>query len=478
MKSVMKSHPRMAVAGGLLMMLLAGAAWAQPKMVPASFADVAAKVAPAVVNISTVRLVRQVAPAEGFMDPWTQDFFDQFYGQQPDRYYAQPSLGTGVVIDKRGFILTNNHVVAKASEIVVKFKDGKEVKAEVVGSDPTTDLAVIRVRGGDNWPAAELGDSDQIRVGDWVIAVGSPFGLEQTVTSGIISAKGRTIGQGPYDDFLQTDASINPGNSGGPLVNMDGQVIGINTAIFSNSGGSMGIGFAVPISMAAKVYGDLVKTGSVHRGWLGVVIQPMTRELAQHFKLKDTEGVLVSALISGGPAERAGLKAGDVILAINGKTIGAPNELSRSVAQLQPGQTAGLNVLREGEPLEIKVRMGDQMLAQKEGGKVRGGTPSARKPVSSSILGVQVDNLTPQTAQQLGTDDLAGVVVTAVETGGAAEGAGLQPGDVIRELNRQRIRNQSDYGNILRALRPGADLLILIERNGYAIYIAMKIPRR
>lgn len=462
-------------AGLLVLGIHGGAVYAQPRLVPESFAGVSEKVGDAIVNISTVRLIRQTVPAESFMDPWTQEFFNQFYGRQRDRYYAQSSLGTGVIVDRRGFILTNNHVIAKATEIVVKLKDGKEYKAEVVGADPTTDLAVIQVKGRDNWPAVELGDSDKIRVGDWVIAVGSPFGLEQTVTAGIISAKGRTIGQGPYDDFLQTDASINPGNSGGPLVDMDGRVVGINTAIFSNSGGSLGIGFAVPINMAAKVYEDIVKTGVVHRGWLGVVIQPLTKELAPHFKSKELRGVLLNSLVDGGPAARAGLQAGDVILAFNGRPVVQPSELPPLVAQVQPGQTVTVSILRDGRPMDLKVQVGDQTNARQAAAGTR--TESGRRPQPTSILGVRVDNLTPDTARQLGTEDAAGAVVTAVENGSPAADAGLQPGDIIRELNRKRVRNQADYNRILRELQPGADLLILIERSGYAIYIAMKIPQ-
>lgn len=451
------------------------------RMVPGTFADVAEKVSPAVVNISAVRLIRRTVPDQVFMDPWAQEFFDQFYGQQqPDRYITQPSLGSGVIVDPAGYILTNNHVVAKAAEIVVKLQDGQEYKAEIMGTDPRTDLAVIRVKGRKSWPAAELGDSDRLRVGDWVVAVGSPFGLEQTVTQGIISAKGRNINQGPYDNFLQTDASINPGNSGGPLVDMSGKVVGINTAIFSNTGGSLGIGFAVPINMASRVYADIVKSGTVHRGWLGVVIQGLTPDLAKQFQLSDRTGVLVSSVVEGGPAARAGVRPGDVILACDGRPLTTPNELPRLVAQALPGSQMTLSLLRDGRDLELKVRIGDQnQVTTGEAAPARSAERTRPAPrAEGGMLGLQVGALTRETAQQLGTRDLNGAVVTAVDVNGAAAEAGIQAGDILRELNRKRVRSPVDVQQVLKGLSPGDDLLVLLERNGYTIYIAMKVPRR
>ncbi len=472
------------ITAGLLILAsitAAVSAVAGTRMVPESFADVAKKISPAVVNISTVRIVRQPFSSRQWMfnDPSTQEFFEHFFGPRGLREMPaqkSTSLGSGVIVDKRGYVLTNSHVVEKGTEILVKLKDGKEYQAEVVGTDPKTDLAIIKLNGRRTWPAAEMGDSDKVRVGDWVVALGSPFGLEQTVTAGIISAKGRTIGQGPYDNFLQTDASINPGNSGGPLVNMQGQVIGINTAIFSRSGGSLGIGFAIPINMAAKIYRDIVNTGVVHRGWIGVYIQALTPELARHFKLKNTKGVLLSAVVEGGPAERAGLRVGDVVVKFNGKPVDSPNDLQRLVAQADENQTVTLRIIRNGSKKRIKVRMGDQ--AKSEGRAI---TKSVGDPVSksrSTLLGLEVENLTRETARRLGTSVLSGVVVKAVQSGSPAEAAGISPGDIIREVNRRRVRNQEEFQRLVKALKPGDDLLILIKRQDYTIFVAMKIPEK
>jgi serine protease Do len=413
-----------------------------------------------------------------FMDPQVQQFFEQFYGPQPSREYTQrqTSLGSGVIVDPRGYILTNNHVVAKATEIMVKLKDGKEYPGEIVGTDPTTDLAVVKIKAVGNWPVAELGDTDKIKVGDWVMAVGSPFGLEQTVTAGIISAKGRTIGQGPYDDFIQTDASINPGNSGGPLVDMNGKVIGINTIILSPSGGSLGIGFAVPINLAARIFKDLINTGSVHRGWLGVVIQPLTPELARHFGIKDVSGILVSSLVDNGPAALGGLKSGDVIVEFNGRSITAPNELQRAVAQVPVGEGVKMAVVRDGKKIDLEIKLGDQNDARRPA-RIVPKTAAHEKPkVPGNVLGISVESLSQEWGRKLGVSDLAGVVITAVEPNSPADGSGLAAGDIIREMNRQRVHTAEDYKKLIKSLKSGTDLLVLIEREGSAIYVAMKIP--
>jgi serine protease Do len=449
-------------------------AGAQKCTVPESFACVAQQVASSVVNVSTVRIVRE-RPAEDFSsDPQMRDYFDQLFGQQPYRNFNQRSLGSGIIISADGYILTNFHVVYKASEIRVKLKDGRETRAKIVGTDQSSDLAIIKIEGFTNLPILEMGDSDKAQIGDWVLAIGSPFGLEQTVTAGIISAKGRVIGEGPYDDFLQTDASINPGNSGGPLVDMQGKVLGLNTAIFSSSGGSLGIGFAVPINMAKKVAADIIKTGKVQRGWLGVVIQPLTEELASQFHMQKTNGALVSSVTKDGPADKAGLKPGDVLLRFNGKPLATSTDLPRQVAEMQKGQTARVTYWREGGEKEATVTIGDLAEAEKSG-SVRPRAEATRQHPEPSLLGIDVENLTRETAQQLGTQDLEGVVITNVEPGSLADLAGLIPGDIIREMNKTRIRSTTDFRKILKTIKPNSTLLLLIERNGFPVFVTIKI---
>jgi serine protease Do len=446
-------------------------------MILESFADVAAAVSPAVVNISAVRLVRpQISD-----DPFTQDFFERLYGPQPAR--PVPSLGSGVVVDTRGFILTNNHVVERAAEIVVKLKDGKEFKAQIIGTDPATDLAVLKITSKQTLVAAKLGDSDKVRVGDWVLAMGSPFGLEQTVTSGIISAKGRTIGQGPYDDFLQTDASINPGNSGGPLVNLDSEIIGINTAIFAVQNqqgmpnGNFGIGFAIPINMAAKIYQDIVRTGQARRGWLGVQIQPLTPDLAQHFQLpNNTTGVLINGVFSGGPADRAGARAGDVIVQFNNVKITTPNDLLRQVAASQAGSSIELVVLREGRRQSLRLQIGDQAQGLAGANRVREREEQPRvRGNSGDVLGMELRTLSPQIARERGLKQNQGVWVERVLPGSFAESAGILAGDIIREVNRRPVGRHTEVQAAIRNLKPGDPLLLLIERADYTLYISLRI---
>ncbi len=325
---------------------------------PQSFADLVEKVKPAVVNISTETTVRIPGnPFRHFFGPDEEgpfgDFFKRFFGDIPDRELKQQSLGSGFIIDKDGYIITNNHVVEGADEIKVKLADKREFKARVVGRDPKTDLALIKISSiFKDLPTLPLGDSDKIRVGDWVLAIGNPFGLEHTVTQGIISATGRVIGSGPYDNFLQTDAPINPGNSGGPLINLKGEVIGINTAIIASG---QGIGFAIPSNMAKTVITQLKEKGKVTRGWIGVSIQSMTPELAQSFGLKDTRGALVADIVPGGPADKAGLKRGDIIISFDGKEINEMSELPRIVAETPIGKTVNLKIIRNGKEKVLKI---------------------------------------------------------------------------------------------------------------------------
>lgn len=325
---------------------------------PQSFADLVEKVKPAVVNISTETTVRIPGnPFRHFFGPDEEgpfgDFFKRFFGDIPDRELKQQSLGSGFIIDKDGYIITNNHVVEGADEIKVKLADKREFKAKVVGRDPKTDLALIKISSiFKDLPTLPLGDSDKIRVGDWVLAIGNPFGLEHTVTQGIISATGRVIGSGPYDNFLQTDAPINPGNSGGPLINLKGEVIGINTAIIASG---QGIGFAIPSNMAKTVITQLKEKGKVIRGWIGVSIQTLTPELAQSFGLKETRGALVADVVPGGPADKAGLKRGDIIISFDGKEINEMSELPKIVAETPIGKTVNVKIIRNGKEKILKM---------------------------------------------------------------------------------------------------------------------------
>ncbi len=332
----------------------------QPRVIPAalpvpsgSFAQVAESVGPAVVNINTVTRVSGRTPVEEFFG---DEFFKRFFGDAPERQQVQRSLGSGVIVDPSGIVLTNAHVVERATEIEVSTADGKKHKAKLAGVDKKTDLAVLKLQGGGPYPAANLGDSDAVRVGDWVLAIGSPFGLQKTVTAGIISAKGRSIGQGPFDDFLQTDAAINPGNSGGALINSRGELIGINTGIYSESGGYQGIGFAVPSNLAKRVIDDLRQYGGVRRGSMGYIgVEKLTPQLAEEFGAPNTNGALVAQLRRNSQAFEAGIQPGDVIVAYNGSRIDDPSQLLRLVADSAIGSTATVKLLRNGRTLDIKV---------------------------------------------------------------------------------------------------------------------------
>ncbi|MFC1815440.1 Do family serine endopeptidase [Thermodesulfobacteriota bacterium] len=322
-------------------------------LTPESFTSLAEKVSPTVVNIRTVKTVKgngrvsrhSIPGPYGKENPF-HDFFNKFFGDEQQREFKQRSLGSGFIIDKAGYIVTNNHVVENADKIKVKLKDGDEFDAEVVGRDPNTDLAFIKIEALKDLPVLKTGDSVSLKVGQWVVAIGSPFGFEQTVTAGIVSAKGRVIGSGPYDDFIQTDASINPGNSGGPLINMQGEVVGINTAIIASG---HGIGFAIPINLAQGIIEQLKTSGEVTRGWLGVAIQPLSRELADYYGIKKDSGVLVTNVFKGDPAEQSGIRPRDIILEVNGKEIEDHRDLTRTIANTGVGETAQIKILRDGE---------------------------------------------------------------------------------------------------------------------------------
>ncbi len=446
-----------------LMMLVsvASAAITLPvRKAPTSFADLVDKVKHSVVNISTTQIIKE-SPLQPFLgpnNPFGDNFFKFFFGNIPPQEFKTHALGSGFVISKDGYILTNNHVVANATQIMIKLDTGTEYQAKLIGTDPKTDLALLKVKPDKNFPApVKLGDSDAVRVGDWVMAVGNPFGLGQTVTVGIISAKGRIIGAGPYDDFLQTDAAINPGNSGGPLFDMKGRVVGINTAIISRA---QNIGFAIPINMAKALLPQL-KSGKIVRGWLGVTVQNLTQALAKSFGLKITKGALVSDIIKDSPAQRAGLKRGDVIIEFNGKRVNSAHDLSRMVAQTTPGTNVTIGIIREGKQIEIQVKIG------KKGEQ----TISAVVPASSR-WGLTVQNISPELVKQYGLEKKEpGVLITYVRPNSPASNAGLQPGDIVKEIGRRKITDVRDYEKAIREAH--SELLLLVKRRGSTFYVVL-----
>ena len=431
-----------------------------------SFSQVAETVAPAVVNINTVsRGPSGRTPIEEFFG---EEFFRRFFGEVPEREQVQRSLGSGVIVDPSGIVLTNAHVVERATEIEAVTADGKKHRAKVVGVDRRTDLAVLKLQGGGPYPAATLGDSDKLKVGDWVLAIGSPFGLQQTVTAGIISAKGRSIGQGLFDDFLQTDAAINPGNSGGPLVNMSGEVVGINSAILSRSGGNVGIGFSIPVNMAKRIYTELAARGKVTRGWLGVSIQPLTPELAKGFGLREAKGVLISDVVQDSPAERAGIAAGDIVTEFDKKKVDSPQDLQKAVAATAPGKGVPVKVWRDKTEKTLEIKIGetpDDSVALKSTNKSR------------TMLGLDVRPITPDIARQLNLRGGEGVLVFSVEDDSPAAEAGLQRGDVIREVNRQRVRNLQDYERATKEVKEGDRVTVLLQRGQPSLYVAFTVAK-
>ena len=435
---------------------------------PGSFSQLAKDISPSVVNISVVKIVkgRQMAPSMPFGpdDPF-RDFFDRFFGDQMPRDFKQRGLGTGFIIDKEGYILTNNHVVEKADEIKVRLDNEKEFSATVVGLDPKTDLALIKIKPGNtSIVPLPLGNSDKLEVGDWVVAIGNPFGLGNTVTAGIVSAKYRHIGSGPYDNFIQTDASINPGNSGGPLVNISGEVVGINSAIFSQTGGSIGIGFAIPINMAKDLLPQL-KKGKVVRGWLGVMIQNISPELVEKLNLKDDKGALVGHVSEGGPAEKAGIARGDVIVSFDGKDVKNSSELPIMVASTPVGKTVDVDVIRKGKIKTFKVKIEELEGEQKpkEAGEAR------------PTLGLTVAKITPEIARNLGLSETGGIVVVNVENDTPAQEAGVEQGDIILEVDQTQIKTVEQFNQKISAYKAGSTILLLVRRGDGTLYLTLKV---
>jgi serine protease Do len=400
----------------------------------------------------------------GPQDPF-DEFFNNFFGRMP-KEQKRKSLGSGFIVSPDGYILTNNHVVEKADEVTVTLLDKEEFKAKVVGTDPKTDIALIKIDAKKKLTYVELGDSDKLDVGEWVVAIGNPFGLGHTVTAGIVSAKGRIIGSGPYDDFIQTDASINPGNSGGPLFNLKGEVVGINTAIVQ---GGQGIGFATPIRLAKAVLGQLKEKGKVTRGWLGVYIQRLTPEAAENLGISGRQGALVSDVTTGGPAEKAGIRSGDVIVAFNGKEIRDEHDLPQAVASMTPGKTVDVRLLREGKEMTIPVTIAEM---EGEPGKPAGGQELSKN------LGLTVQDITPEIAQRFQIENTKGVVVTGVEDGSPAEDAGFNEGDIIRVILRQNKRNPvtnaAEFAKLVKKFQSDKTMLFLVERGDARILLTVK----
>ncbi len=431
-----------------------------------AMAEIAEVYSPAVVNISTIRTVK----VRGIPDPFFDDpFFRRFFGDEFRRFRAPrehrtASLGSGVIVDPKGYILTNNHVIKEADEIKVTLSDKREFKGKVIGTDAKTDIAVIKI-DSDNLPTIKWGDSDRLRVGETVLAIGSPYGLTQTVTMGIVSAVGRAnVGIADYEDFIQTDAAINPGNSGGALVNVKGELIGINTAIFSTSGGYQGIGFAIPSNMAKAVMDSLINKGKVIRGWLGVSIQSITPELAKQFNLKEERGALVGDVIEESPAEKAGIQRGDVIIEYEGKKIDEPYQLKNMVANTVPGKEVELKIIRENKTKTIKVTISELPAEMQK---------LSKSEYNNLLKGVTVENLIPETYEKLNLPKrLKGVVVSDIDEDSPASMV-LMQGDVIQEINRKRIINIRDYENVVSRIKPGEDILLLVFRGGSSMYITL-----
>lgn len=430
-----------------------------------AMANVSEKAKKSVVNISTTKIVKQqINPF--FDDPFFRRFFGDGGGQQRRKV---TNLGSGVIVSKDGYIMTNNHVIEGAEDIIVKLYGGKEVKGKIIGLDSRTDIAVIKINETD-LPAIEWGDSDRLRVGQIVLAIGNPFGLSSTITMGIVSALGRSgMGITDYEDFIQTDAAINPGNSGGALVNTKGELIGINTAILSRSGGYQGIGFAIPSNMARNIMDSIINEGKVVRGWLGVQIQSLTSELAKQFGLSDENGALIVEVMDDSPASKAGLMRGDVIIEFDGKKIDNPTQLKNIVAMTRPGQESTVKIIRDGKQLTMKIITGELPTESKT-------IPSPSSTIDNSLKGVAVQEVTDEMLQRLGiTKKIKGVVVNAIEENSPALGI-LTKGDIIMEINRKAVTGMKDYNEIVSKIEKNKDVLLLILRGKNSIFVT--IPSR
>lgn len=442
--------------------------------VPPDFSDLAEKLSPTVVNIYTTQTIEVSSTPHQFFSPDDNEIpepFRRFFGipetpgQSPKQEMKRTSLGSGVIVTADGYILTNNHVVEDADEINVTLYSFEEYEAKIVGRDAKSDLALIKIEPKYDLQYVTFGDSEKLRVGEWVLAIGNPFGLQQTVTAGIVSAKARSINNQSYGNFIQTDASINPGNSGGPLFNLQGEMVGVNSAIFSRSGGNIGIGFAIPVNMAKKVFAQLKETGKVTRGWLGVMIQHVTPDLAENFGLERPIGALVGQVIPESPAEKAGIKAGDVIIEYNGKEISQMSMLPALVANTDVGDKAELVIIRDGKKQNITVEIGK--LDEEEAIIADAGTGTSKK------LGLTVQELTPKLAESLGIKETQGLIVTDINPDSAAAEAGILRGDIILEINREKVENVGQYKRALREAQGKNNILLLIKRDDQTRFVVI-----
>lgn len=436
-----------------------------------SLSPLVKQLSPSVVNISTTSVSK--SRVRSFESPFGQEgdeqfdeFFKKFFGDSPEREFKRKGLGSGFIFSEDGYIITNNHVVERATDIKVILQNGDSYPAEIIGTDPKSDLALLKIKPKTKLPAVKFGNSDVLEIGDWVLAIGNPFGLGHTVTSGIISAKGRSLGLGSYDDFIQTDAAINPGNSGGPLFNFQGEVVGVNTAIIA---GGQGIGFAIPVNMAKNIVSQLRNDGKVVRGWIGVFVQPVTPEIAESLELKDNDGALVADVTDGGPADKAGVKRGDIIIKFNGNNIDQMPDLPKLVASNAPGTKSKMTVLRDGKEKVLKIKLGE---LPEQGAQLSKRTTNQEVEQN---LGLVVQEITPQISSRLGLDSTNGVVITDVRGDSAASDAGLLQGDVVLEINKKKIANLDNYRKLVDSVNVGQNLLFLVKRGSNTLFVPLKV---
>ncbi len=466
---------------GIQLLFITGifsAAHLQARELP-DFTDLVEQVSPAVVNISTTQKVKTggIQLPEGIEIPDMPegtpfgDMFKHFFGEQgggpPIEREAQ-SLGSGFIISKDGYVMTNNHVVKDADEIIVRLADRRELKAEVIGLDPRSDIALLKIEAND-LPVANIGESEKLRVGEWVLAIGSPFGFDRSATAGIVSAKGRALPRENYVPFIQTDVAINPGNSGGPLFNLDGRVVGVNSQIYSRTGGYMGLSFSIPIEVAMDVIEQLKTHGKVSRGWLGVLIQDVTRELAESFGMKRPFGALVAKVLPDSPAAKASLQVGDVVIEFNGKRIERSSSLPPIVGSTPVGKDVPLKVMRDGKEKNLTIVLGELPEENKIVARAKGS-----KAMTDSRLGVDVADLTSVQREELELEN-GGVLVEKVGEGAAA-GAGIHAGDVIVRIDNKPVSDVKSFKKMVKKLPVGKSVAILVQRRGGPIFLAMKVP--